>query len=576
MSTSEERHHLLIQTSSPTSINSDNHNTGVVEESSLLLAPPQHRDNSHNDATVISSDQRSNRSCDINTGVIMNGEPSLISSSPSSSAPNKILLNFILFSILFSTNHGAVVSCLSLATARLGNLGTTQNSCLYLSYTLSALFGSTYVIKTIGSYYSIIVGMFIYCIYVLSYVIATIVDGNEYWGWLRGVAIIGGGLIGGIGGGFLWTAQGSYFAKQAEEYGVLKHRLSGVARRSGNDDQADHAANNEQQQAKISEATSLFAGIFACIYLLVEVIMRLSSSFMIQALNLTWSIVFAGYAIVAISATLAMIFFVQNNVHSTEESGISSVALAADEGNYVAPSYPNGSVQGSATTNQQSNHEQQQDDVFVQHAPVEDSIQQQPQSDLEDDKESTFYKATITFRMLFLDPKMKYMIPMCAVFGLSAVFIITFVNGEVLRISLNDDKSVYIGILSSITSATAGILSFVFGFVSQRLGNGIILFIGCAAFFMVAFLFIVIPDLKQWNVPLLVVVYALQGVGRSTFEGALKAEFAIVFTEKEGAVSLALMLNVWNDHDVISHCAVSVFVLLFVSDSLATSSSKMV
>ena len=61
-----------------------------------------------------------------------------------------VLINFVLFSILFSANHGAVVSCISLASARLGDIGTTQNSVLYLSYTLSALLGSTLVINPLG------------------------------------------------------------------------------------------------------------------------------------------------------------------------------------------------------------------------------------------------------------------------------------------------------------------------------------------------------------------------------------------------------------------------------------------
>jgi hypothetical protein len=43
-----------------------------------------------------------------------------------------ILYNFILMSILFSSNHGCVVACLSLATARLGSLGAYQNGILYV------------------------------------------------------------------------------------------------------------------------------------------------------------------------------------------------------------------------------------------------------------------------------------------------------------------------------------------------------------------------------------------------------------------------------------------------------------
>ena len=518
--------------------------TTPIEESSQLL---HQRDNcgiSTSNMAMRSSEEDNNNN-DIESMPLEN-------SPPNRENPTKLLLNFILFSILFSTNHGAVVSCLSLATARFGNLGTTQNSCLYLSYTLSALFGSTYVIKTIGSYNSLIVGMVIYCIYVLSYVVATVVDGNdESWGWIKSAAIIGGGLIGGIGGGFLWTAQGTFFANQAENYGVLKyesscHHQHGEQQQEYNydelDDQNDDNINciHNKKQESISEATSLFAGIFASIYLLVEVIMRLSSSFMIEVLNWTWSNVFTGYAFVAMLVTIGMVFVENNDITAvgsahgdTGESIMESTALN-DEGNYMAPTYRHhGTTSQENTPNQQS--------VNVQDEGFLDNITRQDQDDHEK-QQSTFYKATITFRMLFLDPKMKYMIPMCAVFGLSAVFMITFVNGEVVRVSLNDEKSVYIGILSSVTSATAGILSIIFGFVSQSIGNSIILFLGCFSFFMVVFLFLVIPDLEQWNLWLLVLVYALQGIGRSTFEGALKAEFALVFTEKEGAVSSSVFL----------------------------------
>lgn len=46
--------------------------------------------------------------------------------------PNVILYNFIFMSLLFSSNHGCVVACLSLATARLGSLGAYQNGLLYV------------------------------------------------------------------------------------------------------------------------------------------------------------------------------------------------------------------------------------------------------------------------------------------------------------------------------------------------------------------------------------------------------------------------------------------------------------
>jgi len=435
--------------------------------------------------------------------------------SPTSQPQNKtsrsILTNFILFSILFSANHGAVVSCISLASARLGDIGTTQNSVLYLSYTFSALFGSTLVIKSIGAYNSIVIGMLIYCIYVLSYVVAAVVPPASI---VSSVSIIAGGFIGGIGGGFLWTAQGTYFARISEEYAKLKlHQSTSIASEamSASGSGTETYRLQSEEKSYIKDATALCAGIFASIYLLEEVVLRLFSSFVLEVLNWTWEGVFTGYASIAVLSTILMRLIV-NDVH-TEQKGGQQQQLQV-----------------------QNEHDFNENDVDREESDLQSFTQPQ--------KESTFYKATITFQMLLNDPKMKYMIPINAVFGLCSVFIITFVNGEVLRISLNDDKSVYIGVLSSITSATAGIMSIVFGIISSRgVPNGLILVIGCLSFFMVAFLFIIIPDLEQWNLVLLIFVYAFQGIGRSTFEGALKAEFAVVFTEKEGAFGNVIFQN---------------------------------
>ena len=68
--------------------------------------------------------------------------------------------------------------------------------------------------------------MLIYCIYILSYVVTTAVPSASV---LSDIAIIGGGFIIGIGGGFLWTEQGSYFARASEDHAKLKLYPSGSA-----------------------------------------------------------------------------------------------------------------------------------------------------------------------------------------------------------------------------------------------------------------------------------------------------------------------------------------------------------
>ena len=264
-------------------------------------------------------------------------------------------------------------------------------------------------------------------------------------------ASIVGGIIGGFGAGFLWTAQGSYFARAAEQYAI-------------------------QKGSTVEDSTSLFGGIFAGIYLSEEVLLRLFSSIMAKTLNWSWKSIFSGYTMIAVLSTLFML-----SVHK----------------------YP----------------------------LTEKEMRKNEQS-------SPFEKVTVVGKLLISDRKMKYMIPLNAVFGFSAAFITSFVNGEVIRVVLSDQNSTDIGFLTALTSCVAAVLSVVLGFVAQKIGRGPILILGSISFFMVGFLFAIRPSLLDWGVASLALVYIFQGIGRATFEGTLRAEFAIMFAEeKEGAVS---------------------------------------
>lgn len=78
---------------------------------------------------------------------------------------------------------------------------------------MSAVFGATYVVDRLGSRNGIFAGVSIYCVYVCCFLLASLVSDEAKWP----VALIG-AAIGGIGGGFLWTAQGAYFGKTAAAY----------------------------------------------------------------------------------------------------------------------------------------------------------------------------------------------------------------------------------------------------------------------------------------------------------------------------------------------------------------------
>lgn len=243
MQTSKELTEPLVDPSNDTVMPSANNNSNNNETQHVLYTP------------VVSSSSEST---------------SLIPRNSSRST----VFNFILMAVLFSANHGCTVACLSLATARLGAIGAWQSGTLYLTYTASAVLGATYITKRLGGRNAIISGMMLYCIYVACFLVAT------SWPAQERLAALTGAAIGGVGGGFLWTAQGAYFTQVA---GIYAHQL----------------------QQDVTATTTYLAGVFAFIYLSEEVILRTLSTILLQ-LGLKWSTIFAVYSTVAVVSTLMM------------------------------------------------------------------------------------------------------------------------------------------------------------------------------------------------------------------------------------------------------------------------------
>jgi len=236
-------------------------------------------------------------------------------------------------------NHGAVTGCIGLATNRFGaasklgaDLGTWQLGTLYLTYTASAVFGAAYVVRRLGSRNGILAGMAVYCVYVAAFLAAALVPEETKWP----VAITG-AAIGGVGGGFLWTAQGSYFVSSASEYAAA----AGVPSPA---------------------ATSYLGGIFAFFYLFTEVLMKTLSSVIVETLASTslssssWILVFSTYTAASVLACFGLLL-----------------------------------------------------------------CREFPEEEEEGGGRSVCYKMTSATRLLWTDPKMKYMIPVNAAFGKESV-----------------------------------------------------------------------------------------------------------------------------------------------------------
>ncbi|KAL7558228.1 hypothetical protein ACA910_016108 [Epithemia clementina (nom. ined.)] len=377
----------------------------------------------------------------------------------SEQSAQRVERNFRWMSILFGANHASVVSCLSLATARFAAVGAWQSGILYVAYVASALFGATGVVQSLGGRNALVAGMALYCVYVAAFLVATLNPEKEKLFAYLGAA------IGGIGAGFLWTAQGAYFALAAQEH----------ARALGQPREA---------------STNSFSSIFAFYYLSEEVLLRAISSLSGSIHAIDWTFIFSLYFLVALVSTIGML-----GVHKFEEPQPIASSFSA----LSTPSSPK--------------------------------------------MESLLQRSTLALQLLVRDPKMKYMIGLNAVFGFSAAFLGSYVNGEVTQVVFGG-KSNMVGLLTAWLSIVAAFMSTVFERVAKSHGKGSVLVAGSVCFALVALPFVLDPNIHRWTPLLLIFIYTMQGTGRATFEGTLKAVFADFFpSDKEGAFANIILQN---------------------------------
>lgn len=354
-------------------------------------------------------------------------------------------VNFIRMSVLFSANHGAMVSCLAFSTLYLGSTGAWELSLFHTVYAASAVCGATYVVKEFGARNSMVLGMGLAASYVACFWFSLLWNFAE-----KGLAILG-ALVGGVGGGLVWTAQGSYFSRAANDY-------------------ANHTGIPSER------CTSLLAGYFAFIFLLLEVVCKLLSWILTDLVSASARIIMCVYTIIAVASTWRMM-----------------------------------------------------------------AVQDYPPS-ITERLASVRYKCTAGWQVLINDPKMRCMIGLNAVFGFASPFVNAYVNGEVVRHVLSNEASV--GLLSAMSSAVAALSGLLFGSTYFAESKGTVLVIGAVSFALVTLPFLLVPDLDHWGLAVLIAVYCFQGVGRSSFEGALKGTFADFFpSEKEGAFANIILQN---------------------------------
>ena len=103
---------------------------------------------------------------------------------------------------------------LDLSVVILGEEGSFMSGALYVTYAATALVASSAIIAALGTRGALICGSFVYCVYVFSLPLALLAKTAA----TQATVAVVGGAIGGIAAGFLWAAQGAYFAASAKLY----------------------------------------------------------------------------------------------------------------------------------------------------------------------------------------------------------------------------------------------------------------------------------------------------------------------------------------------------------------------
>lgn len=140
----------------------------------------------------------------------------------------------------------------------------------------------------------------------------------------------------------------------------------------------------------------------------------------------------------------------------------------------------------------------------------------------------TLEKVMGAANLVINDKKMLYMWPALMSFGALASFLNYYVNGTIVKESIGKD---YIGYLGSVVAGSAAICSIGFGEVQKQYGKGVLLILGQVCFFAEAAFCLMFTNKQLGDYLPLFLLYALHGVGRSTFESTMRATFADIWTD---------------------------------------------
>lgn len=421
----------------------------------------------------------------------------------------RLYWNYIAFCCLYSTAHGAVDAVLAYSTTELGELiGSNGGAGLYICYTASAFFFAKPILRRLGSRNSIFCGLCGMLLYVASFLLA--LQNPAY----SNSIFTTGGILGGLGAGLLWPAQGAYFSTSAIKYAAQTDDNTGYA-------------------------IVLFASTFSGIYLGLETIFKAFATFVYLLLgaNSSWHmLVFGSYTVAAYCSVVAFGIFLPAILKS-ERLEVELLSRQTRTKNI-----------DTADGGDRKTHLFRKV-AISQHADSTEFEEHWTNNREKDDLNAKEYLWTNVFHFpdfltlrcdlisvtnaIRRDRILQFMIPYQVCFGFSACFVGYYVNRNIVAKHIGDG---YIGLLTGSSTLCAALLSYPFGYISNMSGGRgkwYVMIFGALCFCLSGLAPLLLTDEELANWYLIVTYYCAHGAARGCWENTNKAVVAEYFSNED-------------------------------------------
>jgi len=432
--------------------------------------------------------------------------------------------NFIRFSVFFALNHGCVSAVLNLSVIILGDAGAYQSGALYITYALTALLAAPALLALFGTRLAIIVASFTYCIYIISLPLALLAVGSP--NLLTSIAILG-GAIGGIAAGFLWSAQGAYFATTAKLFSEASDDFT------------------------LQRATARFATIFASIFLGFELLLRAVPLVLRQiehAQHADGAFTMAPPAMPPPSSPPPNQLAMPPSAYTRAAPSLATSEIV------VAVVYSVIGILSAGGMLTIRDLDRPKDDDRPIGAEDEAGrgaeaviVRQDSSAGRAPTKPAglSFERVAAAVLLWKKDPVVLLFAPIQITFGLCAALVGYELSGKIVRAAFPSNPIEAASLLSGLVSLVAAVMQVPFGAAASRCGKLPVVLVGLAAFATLSYLVLVLElSVLESEHGLIVLLYVLQGLGRAYYEGTNKALYADSFpADNEAAFANLVLAN---------------------------------